>query len=344
MSDLTPHPDCWPQLRTIPGVAELPYPWSVHAARRIGLHVSQRRFYRLTPAPDDGDTAPSLVLVLYADDDPEAVARYQRVASWLDSAGVRVPRGYGGTSRALLVEDAGDLLLADCPESADLVLRYEEAARIICALQQHGATTAFPNPELRLDRERLRRELDFTEEHAIRGWRGAGPARRRDDAFDGLAAAVAALPRRLCHRDFHSRNLLVADDLVVVDFQDAMSGPLFYDLASLLWDDYRDVPEACAERAVTTFWTAIEACLRIHDGFPVPDEPLILPAAARQGLVLTAAQRSLKALGTFGYQVGVAGRPEFADYARRTWGHARRSLAALGLHGLIEELAVFDQL
>ena len=70
----------------------------------------------------------------------------------------------------------------------------------------------------------------------------------------------------------------------------------------------------------------------------------MLPPGGRQGFALTAAQRSLKALGTFGYQVSVAGRREYAGYARRTWRHARRTLASLGWHDLIEALVVFDQL
>lgn len=343
MSNSAPK-DCWPELRAIPGVAALPLPWPVRSARRIGLHVSQRRFYRLLPGGDEPTAVASVVLVLYAHDDPEAVSRYERVARWFGTAGVRVPRVFGTTARALLVEDGGDLLLAECDASAALEARYEEAARIIGALQDHGLLAAPPNPDLQLDRDRLRFELDVTEEHAVQGWQKAGSSSRRDRAFDRLAGAVAALPRRLCHRDFHSRNLLVDGDLMVVDFQDAMSGPLFYDLASLLCDDYRDVPDGCAARATGTFWGGIDAPLRVHDGFGVPDAPETLPPAARQGLALTAAQRSLKALGTFGYQVGVAGRPEYADYARRTWRHARRSLAALGLRELIDELAVFDRI
>lgn len=343
MSDSVRQPDCWPELRAIPGVAALPFSWPVRVARRIGLHVSQRRFYRLLPESDESAAIASVVLVLYAGDDREAVSRYERVARWFRAAGVRVPRVYGSTARALLVEDGGDQLLADCG-APDLEARYGEAARIICALQAHGRRCALPNPDLRLDRDRLRFELDFTEEHAVRGWHEVGASLRRDRTFDRLADAVAALPRRLCHRDFHSRNLLVDGDLMVVDFQDAMSGPLFYDLASLLHDDYREVPDRCAARATGTFWADIDAPLRLNDGFAVPDAPETLPPAARQGLALTAAQRSLKALGTFGHQVGVAGRREYAGYARRTWRHARRSLAALGEQELIEELAVFDRI
>lgn len=336
--------DAWAELRAIRGVAELPLPWAVQRAERLGLHASLRRFYRLIPEARDTATPPTLVLVLYERDDAEAVERYQRAARWFRAAGVRVPRVHGWSDRALIVEDGGDRLLADVPESAGLAARYAEAAKAIVALQTHGLEVECPNPGLRLDEERLRRELDFTEQHALRGWLETGPSRLRDDAFDRLAAAVARQSRRLCHRDYHSRNLLVDDGLMVLDFQDAMEGPLFYDLASLLHDDYRDVPDEAAARALQVFVEGARVGFEVVTVAEVPEEPGLLPPGGRQGLALTGAQRSLKALGTFGYQVSVNRRHEYGAYGRRTWGHARRALAVLGWHDLIDDLAPFDRL
>lgn len=378
--------DAWPRLRAIAGVAELPLPWPVARAVRLGLHASARRFYRLMPA--EAGTPRTVVLVLYERDDAEAVERYARTARWFhsalrspsrsdeqfcpnrvdvsshghrkhhcptegslpatgkkpDSPGVRVPRIFARSARALVVEDGGDRLLAEATDTAGLRRHYDAATRAILALQRHGRAHPPPNPGLRLDGRRLRDELDFTEQHALRGWLKCGPSRRRDDAFDRLAAAVAEQPRRLCHRDFHSRNLLVNGDMMVLDFQDAMVGPLFYDLASLLRDDYRDVPTGAAARALETFWSGAAVTLPVSTAGGVPREPGLLPPAARQGLALTAAQRSLKALGTFGYQVSVAGRDEYARYARRTWRHARHALRALGWEVLVDDLAAFDRL
>ena len=348
--------DDWSDLRDLPGVGELPFPWPVSGAKRLGLHASMRRFYRLTPDPaanpggmlsgGAGETPPpaAVVLVVYERDDAEAVARYERGASWFLAAGVRVPRVYASTARALIVEDGGDLLLSEHAETPELTARYVEAAGVVLALQAHGLAARGPNPDWRLDGERLRNELAFTEDQALRGWLDSGPSPVRDEAFDRLAAAVAQLPRRLCHRDYHSRNLLVADGLMVVDFQDAMQGPLFYDLVSLLRDDYRDVPTTARAAAIATFWEGACTNVEINPAADVPEEPGLLPAGARQGLALTAAQRSLKALGTFGYQVGIYGRHEYASYARRTWAHARRAIGSLGWDDLLAELTAFDRL
>jgi len=336
--------DAWAELCDIPGVTELPFPWPVQRAERLGLHASLRRFYRLVAGPRDPAAPATLVLVLYERDDAEAVERYVRAARWFGAAGVRVPQVYGRSARALIVEDGGDRLLADVAESAGLARHYCAAAAMILALQTHGLEAEGPNPDLRLDEERLRRELEFTEEHALRGWLETGPSRLRDDAFDRLAAAVALQPRRLCHRDYHSRNLLLDDELMVLDFQDAMEGPLFYDLASLLRDDYRDIPTAAAACALRVFAEGAPVSLELSPVAEVPDEPGLLPPGGRQGLALAGAQRSLKALGTFGYQVSVNGRPEYAAYGRRTWRHARRALAVLGWQDLIDDLAPFDRL
>ena len=65
-------------------------------------------------------------------------------------------------------------------------------------------------------------------------------------ALTRLADRAAEAPHRvLCHRDFHSRNLMVTEDgsLAMVDIQDARWGPDSYDLASLLRDAYVDIPE-----------------------------------------------------------------------------------------------------
>ena len=339
--------DLWRQLRGTPGVAELAFPCAVAGAERLREHASMRRFYRLTAADlEPPARAPeTLVLVVYENDDVEAVARYERSALWFQAAGVKVPRIYARTSRALLVEDGGDELLAEAALSdRALDRRYAEAAGVILSLQSHGQSVEGPNRDWSLNEQRLRRELEFTEQHAVRGWLEAGPSSVRAEAFDRLAALVAQLPRRVCHRDFHSRNLLVNEDLMVVDFQDAMSGPIFYDLVSLLGDDYRDVPASARAAALDAFWSAAQTQVRSSSAAAVPAEPGILAPGPRQGYALTAAQRSLKALGTFGYQVSVVGRHGYARYARRTWRHARRALSSLGWHDLIEQLVVFDRL
>ena len=349
--------DSWDELRCLPGIGDLPFPWPVERADRLGLHASRRRFYRLAPSTADAlgpvgdEIRRGAVLVVYEIADAVEVQRYERAARWFADAGVRVPTVLASSGRGLLVEDGGDLLLSEQPGGDELASLYRDAARIILKTQAHGGRSEAPNPAWALDEDRLGNELEFTEEHALRGWLGAPPVPARAAWFDRLAAAVAELPRAMCHRDYHSRNLLVAEgSLFVVDFQDVMAGPIFYDLASLLRDDYRDVPSECRAVALGTFWQGMASRkggsmgMQVSPLAEVPGEPRSLPPAGRQAWALTIAQRTLKALGTFGFQVSKAGRPEYAEYAHRTWRHARRALTELGWEDLARLLGAFDRL
>jgi aminoglycoside/choline kinase family phosphotransferase len=117
----------------------------------------------------------------------------------------------------------------------------------------HGETYPVP-PDLpvasrRFDRQKYLDELLFTSEHLREKYLGLPPYGPREKA--ALGDFCESLGRVgfdvFCHRDYHTRNLLVKDDgLWVIDFQDARMGPIHYDLASLLYDAY--VPTTAAER------------------------------------------------------------------------------------------------
>ena len=80
----------------------------------------------------------------------------------------------------------------------------------------------------------------------------ARDALRREFAI--LIEALASEPRVLCHRDYHSRNLMLHDEqLYIIDFQDARMGPDTYDLVSLLRDSYVDLPEQTVDELIAYF-------------------------------------------------------------------------------------------
>src|SRR6185295_6505679 len=101
---------------------------------------------------------------------------------------------------------------------------------------------------------------------------------------------LAAEPRVLCHRDYHSRNLMVRGrELYIIDFQDARQGPDTYDLVSLLRDSYVDLADGVVNDLIAYF-------LAITQRPPGP------AGEFRRRFDLMALQRNLKALGTFGFQ------------------------------------------
>lgn len=213
----------------------------------------------------------------------------------------------------LVLEDLGDRTLelalagASTSQVEDL---YRRSVDLAVAIAERG-TRALRRSERAagpaLDAERFRFEMDFFVEHFVRGLRGAETV---DDVLVAslreLADLAAASPRVLCHRDYHARNLMVLRDgeLAMVDIQDARWGPDTYDLASLLRDAYVDLDEELV----------VELCERYRTSLPDPPEP----GAFRSRFAIVAAQRMVKALGTFGYQVHRLGRERYRDAIPRT--------------------------
>ena len=112
--------------------------------------------------------------------------------------------------------------------------------------------------QLAFDVEKLGFELHFFRTHFVEGHRGYALPAELSTALDEECAAVigalASEPRVLCHRDYHSRNLMVQHGrLCVIDFQDARLGPDTYDLVSLLRDAYVDLTETEVDALIARF-------------------------------------------------------------------------------------------
>jgi aminoglycoside/choline kinase family phosphotransferase len=170
-----------------------------------------------------------------------------------------------------------------------------------------------------LDAERFRFEMDFFLEHYAEGLRGLSkPTTELREELYGLADRAATTPTRvLCHRDLHSRNLMILDDgsLAMVDIQDARWGPDSYDLASLLRDAYVEIDERWLEPLIEGYLRALA------------DSPE--PRAFRRRLDIVAAQRMIKALGSFGYLTVVKRMNRYLDAIPRTVARLERLLPFL---------------
>jgi N-acetylmuramate 1-kinase len=293
--------------------------------------ASTRRYFRLT---SDGGTA---IAAVYPEAfDPEKMP-FLEVRALFEGYGVPVPKvtAVDPPRGLVFLEDLGDLTLQEVlkdtgpREREDL---YREAVGQLVRLQQES--TAGPQRascfQIAFDIEKLSWELHYFLKHFVEGLRGADlTAEDRatlGEAIHRLCADIAGWPRVLCHRDFHSRNLMQhAGVLHWIDFQDARLGPATYDLASLLRDSYVGIEdEFVAERAEEFRQKA-------------------LPGEARevflQRFELTCVQRNLKALGTFGYMATVRQNPVYLQYVPRTLVSARRNLERhpelAGLHRVL---------
>ena len=245
-------------------------------------------------------------------------------------AGLPVPRVHAAFADVgcLLLEDLGDRTLesvvgagrkADDPESRALM---ESAVRLAAEIAVRGTRALQRSEAVKgpcLDSERFRFEMDFYLEH----YRGSHLGLKQSDTalrqeLHRLADLAADTPGVLCHRDYHSRNLMVRRDgsLAMVDIQDARWGPEGYDLASLLYDAYVDLEVGWSDELIE-FYRSLAGTAAAPEEF-------------RKRFDRLAAQRMIKALGTFGFQAHERGNPRYLSGVPRTLDRLRRVLPASG--------------
>jgi aminoglycoside/choline kinase family phosphotransferase len=294
--------------------------------------ASDRKYYRVL-VPD----APSIVLSLYSAPFDIDTLSFVNVARLLEQMPVPIPTvlGHAGDLGVLALEDLGDVTLQahlGAVTPAEHAARYRQAVALIATLQRRGAELESPvylPYGIAFDVEKLTWEMDFFTKHFIEAYRGVviGEAGRQElhQAFGELIAELTAEPRVLCHRDYHSRNLMLHHDrLYIIDFQDARMGPDTYDLVSLLRDSYVDLPEPTVDELIAYF-----LALKGQTGTEV---------AFRKRFDAMALQRNLKALGTFGYQTTARRNPVYIQYIPRTLRYVRDNLEHLPQFARLREL------
>jgi aminoglycoside/choline kinase family phosphotransferase len=282
--------------------------------------ASDRRYFRVLPPDED-----SFVLAVHAVPFAYEALPFVNVADLLLQMPVPIPRiiDHIDDLGILALEDLGDVTLqahlgvASQPAHAAL---YRQAVSLIATLQRRGEELASPAHlpfGIAFDVDKFTWELDFFLNHFVEGYRGAVLSEAERQAlhaeFAPLIQELAGERRVLCHRDYHSRNLMLHEGrLYVIDFQDARMGPDTYDLVSLLRDSYVDLHDIAVDELIAYFLALTGA---------TADE-----AAFRARFDLMALQRNLKALGTFGYQTSARQNPVYIQYIPRTIRHVRQNL------------------
>jgi hypothetical protein len=294
--------------------------------------ASDRRYFRILLA--DGQ---SVVLSLYSGPFQFETLSFVNVARLFSEMPVPIPAllGHADDLGVLALEDLGDVTLQahlGAATPAVLAAIYRPAGALSARLQRRGAELAgsdYLPYGIAFDVEKLTWELDFFIKHFIEAYRGIViPPAARDELrreFATLIEALASEPRVLCHRDYHSRNLMLhRDRLYIIDFQDARMGPDTYDLVSLLRDSYVDLPEATVDELLAYF-----LAVKGENGNE---------RAFRERFDIMALQRNLKALGTFGYQTTARRNPVYIQYIPRTLRYVRDNLDQIPQFGRMREL------
>jgi len=252
---------------------------------------SQRSFYRVS--------LPGETKILLHDPDWSYSKDYAVLQEFLKKRVLPVPDFLAEDPAAgcLLMEDLGDQLLQRelLADGAQKLPWLKKAVELLADL--HGST--FPVPEecpvagRCFDRTKYEEELLFTVEHLRRGLlKEANPKPAELMSLKEFCLKLEAIgPPVFCHRDYHSRNLIVHQNrLFLIDFQDARLGPPHYDLASLLFDAY--VPITDEQR--TEVLNAYRNRLGNH-----PVGALVDWTHFEASLVALGVQRTLKAAGSF---------------------------------------------
>jgi N-acetylmuramate 1-kinase len=294
--------------------------------------ASDRRYFRVL-MPD----ARSIVLSLHSAAFDFDNLPFVNVARLLSLMPVPIPAvlGHADDLGVLALQDLGDVTLQahlGAATPAEHAALYRQAVALIATLQRRGAeleSSEYLPYGVAFDVEKLTWELDFFIKHFIEAYRGiviaAASREELRSEFGVLIASLAAEPRVLCHRDYHSRNLMLHDSqLYIIDFQDARMGPDTYDLASLLRDSYVDLPEATV-RELLAYFLALKGQTGDDSAF-------------RRRFDVMALQRNLKALGTFGYQTTARRNPVYIQYIPRTLRYVRDNLDNLPEFARIREL------
>jgi aminoglycoside/choline kinase family phosphotransferase len=298
--------------------------------------ASTRQYFRVLRPGN-----PSVVLSVYDAPFTFADLPFVNVSRLMEQIPLPVPAiaGHADDLGILILEDLGDVTLqahlgVTGPAEHDTL--YKDAAGLIERLQRRGRELASPEfiPfGIAFDRDKLMWELNFFVKHYLEAYRGQSisPSVRTALEHEWLQIAdeLAGEPRVLCHRDYHSRNLMVhAGRLYIIDYQDMRMGPDTYDLVSLLRDSYVDLPENRVDELIRGFLAL------------GPDVRSAAAAVAefRRRFDLMSVQRNLKALGTFGHQTTARSNTVYIQYIPRTLSYVRTNLERYPRFARLREL------
>ena len=288
--------------------------WARAASGRDGLVLERasadagfRSYWRTAAGGSDGDS----LIVMDSPPALEDVRPWLRMHDVLAGGGVRVPRVLARDEEHgfLLLEDLGADTLLHVIDGDSADAHFDAAIDQLLHIQRIPAPDALP----RYDEALLARELRLFDEWFLGRHLGAslacGDLEALDLAYRALIDAALAQPRVLVHRDFMPRNLMPVDGgLAVLDFQDAVSGPVAYDPVCLFKDAFLSWPAARVEG-----WLSRYHARALDAGVPVPasHERFLRDAD------LIGVQRHLKVLGIFARLQHRDGKPKYVADAPR---------------------------
>ena len=302
--------------------------------------------YELTPASEDASFRRYFRLrqggqswiVMDAPPQKESCEAFVKVARKLSAARLNAPdiNHENHADGFLLMTDFGDecYLQRLAQDSVDKL--YGDAMAAILTMQTSIDTADLPNYDETLLRAEMELFKEWFLENLLQIEMTPGQLGRWHLTTDTLVQNALEQPQVFVHRDYHSRNLMCldSDNPGILDFQDAVNGPVTYDLVSLLRDCYIDWPESRVDQWLMDFLElASPGHLRGIDA-----------SRFMRWFNLMGAQRHLKAIGIFSRLKLRDGKEGFIKDIPRTLNYlkaiATREKSMVGLYQMINELSL----
>jgi N-acetylmuramate 1-kinase len=339
-----------------------PYKLALGSLRPASADASFRRYFRIDGMPlGQAEKGLSSFIIMDAPPDKEDSAAFVRIAHLLGDAGLLVPQilDWHAEHGFMLLGDLGTKTMLDVLDkqagyehtsstvSSNLPL-YDQALDALVAWQLASKPAVLPL----YDEALLRRELQLFPDWYVAKHRGVTLDNRQqailDKAYSQIVTSNLASPSVFVHRDFMPRNLMAPypellkdappqQMLGVLDFQDAVYGPITYDIASLMRDAFLSWEEDFVLDVTIRYWQKAKAA-----GLPMLDEWRDDFGAFYKAVEWMGLQRHLKILGIFarltlrdGKPKYLADTPRFIAYVRHT---CNRYIELKPLLRLIDEI------
>ena len=295
---------------------------SKHPEREIPIEpasadASFRRYFRVTL--ENGETR----IVMDAPPQHEDCRPFLKVANLFRQAGVHVPEIYAEDlgQGFLLLSDLGNTTYLSVLDEKTAPALYRDANAALVDIQRSSRAGILPD----YDRALLSRELQLFPDWYIAKHLGITLDDKQQATLDAVFATILAnnlaQPQVFVHRDYHSRNLMVLNadypaNPGIIDFQDAVYGPITYDLVSLYRDAYISWDEQQELDFVIRYWEmARQAGLPVRADFD----------AFYRDYEWMGAQRQLKVLGIFARLYHRDGKDGYLKDMPRVMAYLRRT-------------------
>ncbi|MEK9976631.1 MAG: phosphotransferase [Gammaproteobacteria bacterium] len=257
--------------------------YDVSSLRVLSGDASFRKYYRV-----DKDAVS--YVVMDCPPDKENLDAFIKISDKLQKAKINVPKLFecNEDDGFLVISDLGDNLYSKKLDKETVYCLYTDALETIVKMQMNTDLSGLDNFDNLYDEENKLFTDWFLQHHQKIDLDNSLKSDLSNE-FDKINSIIKDIPKTFVHRDFHSRNLLVTDinNPGIIDYQDAVLGPVTYDLVSLLKDCYITWDDGLVEDMLDSFFTRIKS------------NSINSISDFRYWFDITGLQRHIKAIGIF---------------------------------------------